>query len=123
MFYCFLLSLAKGRQSSKGFSSQAHTLPRKTTRLKHNEKTKSIPKSQQKDANDARLTKNQNTGNGQASEDAGYVTKDQLSRILLSLTSADVQALQSHSPPGHGQDSQSMYLYFILLIGKLYFLE
>ncbi|KAL9972866.1 hypothetical protein ACROYT_G019248 [Oculina patagonica] len=99
--------VVKGRQSSKGFSSQARRLPPKTNRLKQNEKTKSIPKSQQKDANDAKLTKPQTTRKGQASEDAGYVTKDQLSRILLSLTSADVQALHSHDlPAGHGQHSQ-----------------
>lgn len=72
--------------------------------MKQNEKA--IPKQQKKDANDTRLTKNQTTTKGQASEDASYLTKDQLSKILMSLTSADVQAL--NSTPGHQQQSQSM---------------
>lgn len=71
--------------------------------MKQNEKTKPVPKPQKKDAND---TKNQTTTKGQASEDASYLTKDQLSKILMSLTSADVQAL--NSTPGHQQHSQSM---------------
>lgn len=72
--------------------------------MKQNEKAK--PKQQKKDANDTRLTKYQTTTKGQASEDASYLTKDQLSKILMSLTSADVQAF--NSTPGHQQQSQSM---------------
>lgn len=94
--------VVKGRQSSKGFSSQARTLPPKTNRVKQNEKTKPVPRSQKKDADD---TKNQTTTKGQASEDASYLTKDQLSKILMSLTSADVQTL--NSTPGHRQHSQT----------------
>ncbi|KAJ7379534.1 hypothetical protein OS493_015325, partial [Desmophyllum pertusum] len=96
-----------GRQSSKGFStktSQAHTLPPKTNRFKKDDKTKSIPKLQKKDGNDARQTKN--TRKDQAAKDASFVTNDQLSRILASLTSADTQ--DSHSPRDQRQHSQSM---------------
>lgn len=80
--------------------------------MKQNEKTKSIPKPQKKDANDTRLAKNQTTTKGQASEDASFLTKDQLSKLLMSLTSADVQAL--NSTPGHQQHSQSMILIRIM---------
>jgi len=76
--------------------------------VKQNEKAKSIPKPQKKDADDTRLTKDQPRTKGQASEDASYLTKDQLSKILMSLTSADVQAL--NRTPGHQQLSQSMSL-------------
>ena len=76
--------------------------------MKQNEKTKSIPKPQKKDAGTigTRLTKTQTTMKGQASEDASYLTKDQLSKILMSLTSADVQTL--NSTPSHQQHSQGM---------------
>ena len=77
--------------------------------MKQNEKSRSIPKPEKKDATDTRLSKYQSTTKGQASEEASYLTKDQLSKILMSLTSADVQAL--NSIPDHQQHSQSMSLY------------
>lgn len=87
--------VAKGRQSSKGFSgrtSQVRTLPPKTNHFREDGKAKSSSKPQKNnDGTDGKLTKSQSIQKDEPPTDASYLTKDQLSRILSSLKSADTE--------------------------------
>lgn len=86
--------VAKGRQSSKGFSgrtSQVRTLPPKTNHFREDGKAKSSSKPQKNNDGTGKLTKSQSIRKDEPPTDASYLTKDQLSRILSSLKSADTE--------------------------------
>lgn len=92
---CLIVVIFKGRQSSKGFSgrtSQVRTLPPKTNHFREDGKAKSSSKPQKNnDGTDGKLTKSQSIRKDEPPTDASYLTKDQLSRILSSLKSADTE--------------------------------
>ena len=91
---CLIVVIFKGRQSSKGFSgrtSQVRTLPPKTHHFREDGKAKSSSKPQKNNVQDDKLTKSQSIRKDEPPTDASYLTKDQLSRILSSLKSADTE--------------------------------